>query len=220
MAIDTNTPTFVERDPAVIMAESKAKLEELLGRELQPAQVEQLILNFVVFRETLLVNRFNAGIRQMLYQFSTAPILDYIAGLVAVERLPAASAGCTVRFTLVAGHGSVLIPEGTRVSSSDGVAIFRTVDDAVIAPTTMTIELAVLADVAGKVGNGYAIGTINKILDPLAFVSRWRISTSRAAGPTWKATSSSASASSWRHRNIRLPALDRATSFTRKVPTP
>lgn len=111
MAIDNNIPTFVERDPAVIMAESKAKLEELLGRELQPAQVEQLILNFVVFRETLLVNRFNAGMRQMLYQFSTAPILDYIAGLVAVERLPAASAGCTVRFTLVAGHGSVLIPE-------------------------------------------------------------------------------------------------------------
>lgn len=29
MAIDTNTPTFVERDPAVIMAESKAKLEEV-----------------------------------------------------------------------------------------------------------------------------------------------------------------------------------------------
>ena len=157
MAIDNNIPTFVERDPAVIMAESKAKLEELLGRELQPAQVEQLILNFVVFRETLLVNRFNAGMRQMLYQFSTAPILDYIAGLVAVERLPAASAGCTVRFTLVAGHGSVLIPEGTR--------------DAIIAPATMTVELSVLADVAGKVGNGYAVGTINKILDPLAFVS-------------------------------------------------
>lgn len=171
MAIDNNIPTFVERDPAVIMAESKAKLEELLGRELQPAQVEQLILNFVVFRETLLVNRFNAGMRQMLYQFSTAPILDYIAGLVAVERLPAASAGCTVRFTLVAGHGSVLIPEGTRVSSSDGLAIFRTIDDAIIAPATMTVELSVLADVAGKVGNGYAVGTINKILDPLAFVS-------------------------------------------------
>lgn len=171
MAIDTNTPTFVERDPAVIMAESKAKLEEIMGRELQPAQVEQLILNFVVFRETLLVNRFNAGMRQMLYQFSTAPILDYIAGLVAVERLPAASAGCTVRFTLVAGHGSVLIPEGTRVSSSDGLAIFRTIDDAVIAPATLSVELAVLADVAGKTGNGYAVGTINKILDPLAFVS-------------------------------------------------
>ena len=164
MAIDNNIPTFVERDPAVIMAESKAKLEELLGRELQPAQVEQLILNFVVFRETLLVNRFNAGMRQMLYQFSTAPILDYIAGL-------AASAGCTVRFTLVAGHGSVLIPEGTRVSSSDGLETFRTIDDAIIAPATMTVELSVLADVAGKVGNGYAVGTINKILDPLAFVS-------------------------------------------------
>ena len=74
-------------------------------------------------------------------------------------------------FTLVAGHGSVLIPEGTRVSSSDGLAIFRTIDDAIIAPATMTVELSVLADVAGKVGNGYAVGTINKILDPLAFVS-------------------------------------------------
>ena len=100
------------------------------------------------------------------------------------------------------------------------MAIFRTVDDAVIAPTTMTIELAVLADVAGKVGNGYAIGTINKILDPLAFVSTVENIDVTGGGSTWKATSSSASASSWRHRNIRLPALDRATSFTRKVPTP
>lgn len=164
-------PTFVERDPEVIMAESKAKLEEFLGREIQPAQVEQLILNFVVYRELLLLNRFNAGMRQMLYQFSTAPLLDYLAGLVAIERLPAASAGCTVRFTLVEGHGVVLLPEGTRVSSVDGAAIFRTIADTVIQPEVLTVDLPVLADTPGKSGNGYAPGKINKILDPWAFVS-------------------------------------------------
>lgn len=36
MAIDTNTPTFVERDPAVIMAESKAKLRSCWGVSCNP----------------------------------------------------------------------------------------------------------------------------------------------------------------------------------------
>jgi phage-related baseplate assembly protein len=164
-------PQFVERDPDVIMSECKAQLEELLGRELQPAQAEQLMLQFIVYREILLLNRFNAAMSQMLYQFSTSPVLDYIAALVAVERLPEARSGCTVRFTLIPGHGPVIIPEGTRVAISDGNVIFATVDDASIAPNVNSIDLPVLAETPGKSGNGYAPGDVNKILDPLAFVS-------------------------------------------------
>lgn len=170
--MDNKIPTFVERDPDIIMAESKAQLEQLLGREIQPAQVEQLILNSVVYREILLMNRFNAGLRQTLFQFATAPVLDYIAELVAVERLPAARAGCMVRFALVAGHGAVIIPEGTRVSSIDGAAIFRTVADVIVTPEAITVNASVLADNPGRQSNGYAPGTISKILDPLAFVSQ------------------------------------------------
>jgi phage-related baseplate assembly protein len=164
-------PAFVERDPEVILSESKAQLEEILGRELQPAQVEQLMLQFIVYREVLLLNRFNAGMSQMLYQFSKAPILDYIAGLVAVERLPAAGAGCTVCFTLVPGHGNVLLPEGTRVATSDSEVIFYVTDDYAISPDVNTIDVPVLAEIPGKSGNGYTPGTVNKVLDPLAFVS-------------------------------------------------
>ena len=165
------TPAFVERDPDVIMSECKAQLEEILGRELQPAQLEQLMLQFIVYREVLLLNRFNAAMSQMLYQFSKAPVLDYIAGLVAVERLPPASAGCTVRFTLVPGHGNVLLPEGTRVATSDSEVIFSVTDDYLISPTINTIDVEVLAEISGKSGNGYEPGAVNKILDPLAFVS-------------------------------------------------
>jgi phage-related baseplate assembly protein len=164
-------PQFVERDPDAIMSECKMQLEELLGRELQPAQAEQLMLQFIVYREVLLLNRFNAAMAQMLYQFGTAPVLDYIAALVAVERLPEARSGCTVRFTLIPGHGQVIIPEGTRVASGDGNVIFATLADASIAPGVNSIDLPVRAEAPGKSGNNYAPGDVNKILDPLAFVS-------------------------------------------------
>ncbi len=167
----THIPTFVERDPATIMAESKAELEILLGRTLQPAQVEQLILDFIVYRETLLVNRFNAGMAQMLIQFSKAPILDYLAELVAVTRLPASNAGCIVRFTLVPGHKAVLIPLGTRVSTSDGVAIFATTADITVSAEVNMVDIMVHAETPGGAANGYAPGEVDKILDPLAFVA-------------------------------------------------
>lgn len=170
--METNTlPEFVERDPDVIMAESKARLEELLGREIRPAQFEQLMLNLVVYAEVRLLNRFNAGMAQMLYQFSTAPVLDYLAALVAIERLPASAAGCTLRFTLVEGHGTVLIPEGTRVASRDGAAVFRVDDDVIVEPETLSVTVGATAEEAGEAGNGYAAGDICVILDPLAFVS-------------------------------------------------
>jgi phage-related baseplate assembly protein len=164
-------PVFVERSPEVILSESKAMLEQLLGRELQPAQVEQMMLQFIVYREVLLLERFNAGMSQLLYQFSKAPVLDYLAGLVAVERLPAARAGCVVRFTLVEGHGPVLIPEGTRVATADGIAIFSVTDDIVIPSSTNSVDVNVIAETAGKSGNGYAPETVTVILDPLAFVA-------------------------------------------------
>ncbi len=171
MMDNNQTPVFIERNPDAIMAESKTMMEGLLGRELQPAQVEQLILQFIVYREVLLLERFNAGMSQLLFQFSKAPVLDYLAGLVAVERLPSAHAGCTVRFTLVEGHGHVLIPEGTRVATGDSVAVFATVDDITVAPEINSIEISVLAETPGKDCNDYVPGTIIKILDPLAFVA-------------------------------------------------
>lgn len=171
MAEITDTPVFVRRDPAEIMAESKAQLEQILGRELQPAQVEQLMLQFIVYREVLLLERFNAGMKQLLYQFSTAPVLDYVAGLVAVERLPAANAGCVVRFSLVPGHGIVLIPAGTRVATDDGKIIFETPDDVTVSPDINYVDILVTAQTEGKSGNGYGIGKVCKILDPLAFVA-------------------------------------------------
>jgi phage-related baseplate assembly protein len=163
-------PQFIERDPEEIMTVCRDQLEAFLGRPLEDAQVEQLILQFIVYQEILLLNRFNAGMSQMLYQFSQAPILDYIAGLVAVERLPATSAGCEIRFELVKGHGDVLIPKGIRVATSDSKVVFKVTEDYPLSPEISDIDIYVFAEIPGKLGNGYSKGDVNKILDPLAFV--------------------------------------------------
>lgn len=167
-------PVFVVRNPDAIMAESREQLEKILGRELQPAQVEQLMLQFIVYRETLLLERFNAGMRQLLYQFSTAPVLDYIAALVAVERLTSSSAGCNVRFELVPGHDIVLIPAGTRIATADGKIIFETPEDITVPAEQKSVDIQVIAQSAGKSANGYLPAAVNKILDPLAFVASAR----------------------------------------------
>jgi len=167
----TSVPSFINREPSFVMDEIKAQMETMLGRQIQPAQFEQLILQIIAYREVLLLERFNAGMAQMLFQFSNAPILDYIAGLVAVERLPASNAGCIVQYTLVPGHGNVVIPAGSRVGTFDSRFIFQTADDLEIPSGVDSVEVLATAQQAGKEANGYDIGEVNLILDPFAFVS-------------------------------------------------
>jgi len=165
----TQLPTFVNRDPDVIMSEIKSKMEELLGREIQPGQIEQLILQIIGYREVLLLERFNTGMAQMLYQFSTAPILDYIAALVAVERLPAASAGVMLKFIIEGNLDTVIIYGGTRVSTIDQV-IFETTEDVFVKPSVNEVNIFAVAQQAGKAANSCPANSITQILDPYAFV--------------------------------------------------
>ena len=164
-------PNFVNRNPEDIANEVRAQFEAGLGKPIYPGQYEQRLVNLISYREVLLLERINAGMANQLYQFSTAPILDYIAGLVAVERLPAANAGCMVRFTLVAGHGGVILPMGTRVSTSDGLHIFEVVEDRNIAAGETEVIVLATAQTAGRAANGVGIGRIDTILDPYAWIS-------------------------------------------------
>jgi phage-related baseplate assembly protein len=163
-------PAFVDRSPDAVLAECKAQLEDLLGRELQPAGIEQLILQFVAYREVLLLNRFNAAMSQLLVKFSTAPVLDYLAELVAVERLAGDYAACSVRFTFVNPHPQTIIPAGTRVSY--GSFIFATIEERIveISETCAVVEMA--AQELGSAANGIPEGKLTTILDPIAFVSK------------------------------------------------
>jgi phage-related baseplate assembly protein len=103
-------------------------------------------------------------------EFSTAPVLDYLGQLVGVNRLASAPALCTNLFTLVSGHGSVVIPAGIRVATVDGAAVFQTRTATPVDSLIDEVEIEMECLAAGTAGNGYIAGKVNVILDPLAYV--------------------------------------------------
>ncbi len=164
-------PNFIDTDANTIVQELVAWYETETGKTLQPAQVERLLINAFAYREALIRNQINEAARQNLVDFSVAPVLDYLGALVGVTRLPESPANCQVDFLLVNGHGSVVIPEGTRVATSDGKYIFATQEDVQVSSTVNTVNIFCVAETPGAGANGYIIGAVNTIIDPLPFLS-------------------------------------------------
>jgi phage-related baseplate assembly protein len=164
-------PNFVSLDLAAIQSEIVADYQSRTGRTLYPAQVENILLQVVAYRELLIRNKIQGAATENLVSFSTAPVLDYLGELVGVTRLGATAASCTIRFTLVTGHGGVVIPAGTRVSSIDGRAVFLTQSATAVSSGTNTVSVVCVCTAVGTAGNGYTAGLISTILDPQAFLS-------------------------------------------------
>lgn len=167
----TENIKFIHEDAALIISESKSYLEELLGRQIAPADIEMLLINGLAYREMLLRTGLNETARQSLVSFSRGAALQYLGELVGVTRLPASAALCTIEFALVPGHNGVVIPQGLRVQSTDGKIIFQTIEEVVCPVGVETVSIAAQATEPGVIGNGYALNKINIILDPQAFIS-------------------------------------------------
>ncbi len=173
---------LVHRNPADIVAEYKTQLETILGREIEPASTEMLVINFVAYREVLLLNRFNAAMAQMFVRYSTAPTLDYLAELVAVERLGAQYAGCMLRFYVAQPLAfAVGIEKGTRVSDGGG-NVFETLEGIEIPSGSMYADVEAVAEVAGSAANGTMPGGVKNIMNPIAYVSKCENTTVTAGG--------------------------------------
>lgn len=163
-------PIFIEVDPEVIRDEMVASYEAATGNTLQPAQVEMLIINNWALRESLLRSRVQAAAIQNLLSFSTEPVLDYLGEFHDVVRLEAQAAITTIEFSLIVGHGGVTIPSGTRVASTDGQAVFKTQQDIIVPAIDLTASSVCVSVTGGANFNDYAIGLINNILDPQAYL--------------------------------------------------
>jgi len=164
-------PIQIEVVPQTIVDEMVSFYETELGVTLQPAQVERVLLNVWAYRESLLRSQVQAAATNNLLSFSTAPVLDYLTELLGVTRLGPTNSLVTIRFELPLLHPGVTIPQGTRVSSVDGLAVFETQQDITVISNFPWAEATCVSVTAGANFNGYAVGTITNILDPVAFVN-------------------------------------------------
>lgn len=173
----SNAPQYVSTDPAQILADCVSyyltQYQALSGvtTTLQPAQIEQLLINMFSYRETLVRNQINNAAILNLPQFSTGVILEALCALVGATRVLAQAATCMIEFTLVTGHGNVLLPIGTRVATSDGNFVFETSVAVNALSTDTVIDVICTCQTTGIAANGYAVGTVSTILDPQSFVA-------------------------------------------------
>jgi phage-related baseplate assembly protein len=166
----TDKPVFVDVDPLNIAREMKTYFEALLSKQIQPAQIEQLLINGFAYRESVVRNQMNSGLVQNLVRFASFPVLDYLGEFVGVTRIPPVAASCQISLTFAGNTVQIVIPEGTRIAATDGRVFFRTIEAVTVPPDVTSKTVTAVCEVDGIDGNGYAAGDISVIQDPQPFL--------------------------------------------------
>ena len=162
---------FVPYDPLYFEKELISRYEALTERKLYPADPERLIINLLTYALSIIHFNINETGRQNLLAYARGNKLDALGEFYGVKRLPARPAIVTLRFSLPEPLSfDVAIPKGTRVAPSESGDIwFETVEEAKIPAGATSVEVQAECNVSGSAGNGFAIGQINQILDPLPY---------------------------------------------------
>lgn len=150
------------------------KHRELTGRDLvlheaDPVRLMAYTNCLILYQIAQYADR--AG-KMALLKYSYGDYLENIGALKGITRNPGAAAKTRLRFTLSAGRpGTTVIREGVRVTASDGV-YFKTLDMLEIPAGQLCGEVNAECREMGIKGNGYGIGAIKTLVDPVAYVDR------------------------------------------------
>lgn len=106
-----------------------------------------------------------------LLKYSYGDYLENIGALKGIERSEGAAARTTLRFTLSTERpGITIIPAGTRVTSGDSL-YFQTVENLEIVAGELIGEVSAECKEIGTKGNGYNMGELKILVDPVAYVN-------------------------------------------------
>ena len=161
--------SFIETDAFTVQSAVINTYETITGRTLAVGDPVRLFL--LTLADVLIQLRadVNAAARQNLLTYAQGGYLDALARIFAVERLPAASAKTTVSFTLSQALGqNYTIPKGFAVTN--GQTTFATDDELIIAAGALSSSVPATCTTPGVAGNGYDIGQISTIVEPMPFL--------------------------------------------------
>lgn len=162
-----NEYQFVSTDSASLIASLTTAYEKLTGRTLLPSDPDKLFLSWVadvIIHERVSQNYIG---NQNIPSRAEGENLDALGEFIySVKRLAAQSAKCTVRFNLSAAQTvSILVPVGTRVTDTSRSLVWATTRDEYVPAGETSVDVMVQCETEGEVGNGYAAGQINTLID-------------------------------------------------------
>lgn len=162
---------FVTADKEVVENEIFALYTTITGRKLAPADPIRLFLLAITNIVILLLNRINDTGKQNLLAYARGANLDHIGIALGVERLQATGAVTTMKLTAsMARPEGIAIPKGTRFTSGDG-AFFALAEPYYLSANETSILVKAVCTEASVKGNGYPIGSITTLVDPIPYIA-------------------------------------------------
>lgn len=162
---------FLPTDPQSTIDELISGYEEITNRKLADGDPVRLWILSVAYVIVLLRQQVNATGKESLLYYATGDVLDHIGAFRKTPRIQAEPAVTTIRFTLSAVRPTnVGIPQGTRVTHNNQL-YWRTTAPATIVSGQTYVDVPAEAMTAGEIGNGLAIGAINRLVDPIPYVA-------------------------------------------------
>lgn len=158
---------FVDTDASAIETRLIAEYERETKRTLNPGDPDRLFLAWVanvIVQER--VNQNHVGNQNIPSSAEEAHLDALGKWIFSLERRGAQPAKCTVRFHLSQAQPTAIpVPAGTRVSDASRRLVWATVEDALVPIDATYADVTVQCETAGTVGNGYATGQINTLID-------------------------------------------------------
>lgn len=162
---------FVSADEQEILTYIINLYTTITGRSLAQGDPVRLFLNVITNIVIMLCNKINYTGKQNLLRYAEGGNLDHLGVLVGVERIGSKAAVTTTKITLSEVRAvATNVPGGTRTTAGNNVFFALDHDVTILAGETEATVPATCT-VKGLIGNGYMVGEINTIVDPVPYVS-------------------------------------------------
>lgn len=173
MSRDTTPYVFVNGDPQAMVEKLTAKYEDITKRTVHPASPEKLFIQWVAAAMVLLAEQINFAGNQNIPSKAVGTGLDNLAQIFYIKERPQAKpATVTLQFTISeAQSSSVLVPAGTRVTTTDHSIVFVTDADVYVTAGETTVTVSATCETEGTIGNGYEAGQLSTCVDLFAYYS-------------------------------------------------
>lgn len=167
-----------------MIADYEAYWKELTGEELTlyPADSRRIMLNVTAGKLYQLATIINERHKLNFLQYMYGEFTKNWAGNFGFKKDGVESATVTLRFHLAAVQPmDITIPAGIRATSGD-LVFFATDEDLIIPAGETYADTSATCTQSGTVGNGYVIGQLNAIADPVNLVESVENITQSAGG--------------------------------------
>lgn len=162
--------SFLETDSNEIYRKIITSLEESVDEPLYPGDERRVFGDSLVALFVSVFNEVNEACKQKMLQYASGEVLDAIGERYNCTRLPATSAETVLRFSMKDSiQNNVLIAKGTKVTPNNEV-YFETSEAAVLQAGTSYIDIPAIACETGEAYNGYAVGSLNQLVDLVPYI--------------------------------------------------